>query len=56
MYLTGEVSGVKAKVEFAYDQVKDEEGRVTEDVTFQVQYLDAGVKARRLQPLERVKS
>ena len=43
--LEGEVSGVKAKVMFAYPQVKDEEGRVTEDVTFQVQYLDAGVKA-----------
>ena len=43
--LTGEVSGVKAKVMFAYDQVKDDEGKVTEDVTFQVQYLDSGVKA-----------
>ena len=43
--LTGEVSGVKAKVMFAYDQVKDDEGKITEDVTFQVQYFDAGAKA-----------
>ena len=43
--LTGEVSGVKAKVMFAYPQVKDEEGKVTDDVTFQVQYLDSGAKS-----------
>ena len=43
--LTGEISGVKAKVMFAYPQVKDEEGKVTDDVTFQVQYLDSGAKS-----------
>ena len=43
--LIGQVSGVKAKVMFAYDQQKDEEGRVTEDVTFQVHYEGSGTNA-----------